>query len=59
VHFKLFDTLTIRPAGSTLDIKHSSYKKLSNFLDVLQTRGILVVKETGKVCIYATRFESR
>ncbi len=39
------------PAGSTLDLKLTSYKKLGKFLEVLQEKGIVVVKEISKVAL--------
>lgn len=47
------------PSGKTLDVKKSSYKKLSKFLDVLAKEGIVEVKEytKGVESIYAIRYD--
>ncbi|RKO87594.1 hypothetical protein BDK51DRAFT_34241, partial [Blyttiomyces helicus] len=39
--------LPSRPVGSSLDIKQSSYKKLSKFLKAMEKRGWLKLKERG------------
>jgi len=36
------------PTGSSLDVKKSSYKKLSKFLAAMQQRGFVQVKELSK-----------
>jgi len=36
------------PAGASLDVKKSSYKKLSKFLAAMQQRGFVQVKELSK-----------
>lgn len=36
------------PSGSSLDVKKSSYKKLSKFLADMQQRGFVQVKELSK-----------
>lgn len=45
-----FDVLLIfySPSSEKLDVKKSSYKKLSKFLQVMQSREFLVVKEFPK-----------
>jgi len=36
------------PTGASLDVKKSSYKKLSKFLAAMQQRGFVQVKELSK-----------
>ena len=36
------------PPGHSLDVKKSSYKKLSKFLNAMEQRGLVVVKELSK-----------
>jgi len=36
------------PTGLSLDVKKSSYKKLSKFLTAMQQRGFVQVKELSK-----------
>ncbi|XP_015759669.1 PREDICTED: eukaryotic translation initiation factor 2D-like [Acropora digitifera] len=40
--------LPCRPEGKTVDIKKSSYKKLSKFLHCMQERGLIMVQEASK-----------
>ncbi|CAH3156749.1 unnamed protein product [Pocillopora meandrina] len=40
--------LPSRPEGKSLDIKKSSYKKLSKFLQCMQERGLISVQEASK-----------
>jgi len=42
----VFDTSS--PSGSSLDVKKSSYKKLSKFLAAMQQKGFVQVKELSK-----------
>ena len=44
----LVPVLAASPRGSALDVKKSSYKKLSKFLAVKQSEGLLKVKELTK-----------
>ncbi|KAJ3150086.1 Eukaryotic translation initiation factor 2D [Geranomyces michiganensis] len=39
--------LPSRPRGTSLDIKHSSYKKVGKFLKAMEKRGLLKLKERG------------
>jgi len=43
-----YDVEICSPSGSSLDVKKSSYKKLSKFLATMQQRGFLQVKELTK-----------
>ena len=41
-------TVYFSPQDKTLDVKKSSYKKLSKFLKEMQDRGLIRVKELSK-----------
>ena len=38
------------PPGENVDVKKSSYKKLSKFLGAMSKQGLIVVKELSKGC---------
>ena len=38
------------PADENLDVKKSSYKKLSKFLGAMQKKGFVKIKELSKGC---------
>ena len=44
----ILDRDVYSPSGSNLDLKKSSYKKLSQFLAAMQQRGFVQVKELSK-----------
>ena len=52
--------LPLRPAGTTVDIKKSGYKKLAKLFSVWEKKGLITVKPVHKiVCAHCVRLQTR